>query len=511
MKWNELWEGISHVVLSEATPMSVEHVCCSSAKARDGSVFVCIKGTRQDGAAYLKEVWQRGCRCIVADRRLCLEQLRGVCEEAFEKACVVLVADCREAYALLCRNLFGRPDRALCMIGITGTKGKTTTASFLYQMLLEDGVQAGQIGTCGAVWQGHEETLACTTPDAGVLYSVLARMRDDGVTHVVMEVSSQALKQKRVRGITYEVGVFTNLYPDHISENEHADMEEYFYWKRQLFSQCRAAVLPDKTEVPEVQKLYGELKGKIPVYFVKPYFRPDEPEDACCLCTLAAPVEYIRYYHKPAQRLTVRMCDGRCFRQLLAVPGSFQVANYLFAAAVLSVLGMPVREHFRLKTVPGRMECVAVCGGACFYVDYAHNAEALEEALLSLRAFEPKHLICVFGCGGNRSRLRRGPMGRVSTSLADITIVTEDNSRNEAFSDICADILDGVEAQHRTLEVVENRALAIRHAVELSEAGDIVIIAGKGHEQYMEKSGKRTSFSDTEEVKKYVRICRRHH
>lgn len=511
MKWNKLWDGISHMVLSASTPVALEHVCCSSGEACSGSVFVCIKGTRQDGCTYLKEVWQKGCRCIVIDRRCCMEKIKAVSGDVLEEACIVMVADCRTAYALLCRNLFGRPDEKLSIIGITGTKGKTTTASFLYQMLQAAGIRAGQIGTCGAMWEKQEEELLCTTPDAYVLYSLLARMRRDGVTHVVMEVSSQALKQKRVCGITYDIGVFTNLYPDHISETEHADMEEYYYWKRQLFLQCKKAVLPDPAEVLYAQRLYKALDGKIPVYLVTSNVFSEGMQEERYRCVLAAPVEYIRYYHKPAQRLWLRMHDGRRFKQLLGMPGTFQVTNYLFAATVLSALRLPIKEQLKLKPVSGRMECVSVCGGACFYVDYAHNAEALKEALLSLRKFEPKHLICVFGCGGNRSRLRRGPMGRVSTTYADLTIITEDNSRDEAFSDICADILSGTEAGHGAVEVIEDRSLAVKRAVQLAQPGDIVIIAGKGHENYMEKNGKRTWFLDAEEVKKYVRLRKYYH
>lgn len=511
MKWNKLWDGVSYRVLSTSTPVSLSDVCSSSEQACRGSAFVCIRGTKQDGCTYLRDVWKKGCRCFVIDRRCCLEKLKAVSADVLEKACVVLVADCRTAYALLCRNLFGRPDEGLCMIGITGTKGKTTTADFLYQMLQNAGIKAGQLGTCGARWDTQEEPLLCTTPDAHVLHELLERMRHDGVTHVVMEVSSQSLKQKRVCGIIYDVGVFTNLYPDHISAVEHADMEEYYYWKRQLFRQCKMAVLADPKEVPAVLRLYRELEGKIPVFPVSSDVCAKNSTEAHYRCVLTAPVEYVRYYHKPAQRLRLQMQDGTCFTQVLETPGTFQVVNYLFAVTVLSVLQLPVSGHLKLKPVPGRMECVCMCAGACFYVDYAHNAQALEEALLSLRKFEPKQLICVFGCGGNRSRLRRGPMGHVSTVCADMTIITEDNSRDEAFSDICADILSGVEAEHGAVEVIEERSLAIKRAVELAQAGDIVIIAGKGHENYMEKNGTRTSFLDAKEVKKYVRLCKHHH
>lgn len=511
MKWNKLWDGISHMVLSSSEPISLEHVSCSSEDACCGGIYVCIKGTRQDGCTYLKEVWEKGCRCIVIDRQSCIEKLKSISADIFDEACVVLVADCRTAYTLLCRNLFGKPDEQLCMIGITGTKGKTTTAGMLYQMLRAAGIKAGQIGTCGAIWEGREEQLLCTTPDAYVLYELLSQMEREGVTHVVMEVSSQALKQKRVCGITYDVGVFTNLYPDHISEAEHADMEEYYYWKRQLFQHCKTAVLADPSQVPAASELYSRIDGKMPVFLVGSEACPGDGMDARYRCALTAPIEYIRYYRKPAQRLHLRMQDGTGFTQVLETPGTFQALNYLFAVTVLSALQLPVRGNLKLKPISGRMECVCVCKGACFYVDYAHNAEALKEALLSLRKFEPKHLVCVFGCGGNRSVLRRGPMGLISTTYADLTIVTEDNSREEAFSDICSDILSGMPEGHNAVEVIEERSLAIRRAVELAEAGDIVIIAGKGHENYMEKMGKRTFFQDSKEVKKYVRLCKYHH
>ncbi len=498
------------MVLGASTPVSMGDVCVSSGEAKRGSMFVCIRGTRLDGAAYLEEVWQKGCRCVVIDRRSCLKCLKDICPDVMNKACIVLVADCRTAYGLLCRNLFKRPDERLCMIGITGTKGKTSTASFLYQMLMEAGIRAGQIGTCGAIWGANQEDVLCTTPDPHVLYDILNRMVCDGITHVVMEVSSQALKQKRVSGITFAVGVFTNLFPDHISSTEHGDMEEYFYWKSRLFYQCKTAVLADPEEVFAAGRLYNLVKDQMPVFLVTSAYKTCVP-DSRYLCSLTAPVEYIRYYHKPAQRLSLRLWGGKKFKQLLVMPGSFQVTNYLFALTIVIALGLPVKENLKLKPVTGRMECVAVCDGACFYVDYAHNAQALKEALLSLKKFEPNQLICVFGCGGNRSRVRRGPMGHVSSTFADLTILTEDNSRDEEFSDICQDILAGVEEGHNTVQVIENRSLAIQQAVELAKPGDIVIVAGKGHENYMEKNGKRTWFSDGEEVRKYVRLRKHHH
>jgi UDP-N-acetylmuramoyl-L-alanyl-D-glutamate--2,6-diaminopimelate ligase len=334
-------------------------------------------------------------------------------------------------------------------------------------------------------------------------------MQHDGVSHVVMEVSSQALKQKRVSGIIYEVGVFTNLYLDHISETEHADMEEYFYWKSRLFDVCRSAVLPNPATSQVAKRLYDTCKGRIPVYFVDAELHLQK--DAQYLCTLMTPPEYTRHAQRPVQRLHLQFEDGTKAEHILEMPGTFQAANDLFAAAVLARLHVPVKDHMRLKAVPGRMECICVCRGTCFYVDYAHNAEALAEALTSLSVFKPRRLICVFGCGGNRSKLRRGPMGRVSTTYADMTIITEDNSRNEAFSDICSDIAAGIEPGHRAFEIIEERSLAIKRAVELSEPGDMVIIAGKGHEDYMEKNGERIAFSDAKEVKKYVRLCKYHH
>jgi UDP-N-acetylmuramoyl-L-alanyl-D-glutamate--2,6-diaminopimelate ligase len=498
------------MVISSWTPVTAEDVCSHSERAAGGSIFVCIKGTAQDGCTYLEEVWRRGCRCFVVDRRSCIEKLKGI-SDAAEQACVVLVADCRKAYALLCRNLFDKPDEKLCMIGITGTKGKTTVASFIYQELCAAGIAAGQMGTCGARWKAHQEQLLCTTPDARVLYELLSRMEQDGVTHVVMEVSSQALKQKRVSGIIYEAGVFTNLYPDHISDTEHADMEEYYYWKSQLFEVCRSAVIPHPASSQAAARLYNTYKARMPVYFADAEQDSQEEQDSHRLCTLAEPVSYTRHAQRPVQQLRLKLASGTEVRHVLEMPGTFQICNDLFAVTVLCALKLPVREYMHLKPVSGRMECICVCRGACFYVDYAHNAEALQEALMSLRCFDPNRLICVFGCGGNRSRLRRGPMGRVSTTYADYTIITEDNSRNEKFPDICRDIVGGIEPEHRAFEIIEDRALAIKRAVELSEPGDIVIIAGKGHEDYMEKNGERIAFSDAKEVKKYVRICKYHH
>ncbi len=509
MRWNELWKGIGYELLSAFLPLEIFDVSTDSRCANEESIFVCINGNQRDGADFLGDVLKSGCKCIVIDRRECVERLLTIDEHVFEHVCVILVDDCREAYALLCRNLFHRPDEGLRLIGITGTKGKTTTASFVCQLLKADGVNTGVIGTCGAQWCEHTEKLDNTTPDAHKLFSLLKSMRDDGVTHVVMEVSSQSLKQKRVSGISYSVGIFTNLYPDHISATEHGDMEEYFYWKRQLFGKSRMAVIPEKTMSEYAGRLYEELQGKMPVFNVTDSVVFDD-ENGELLFKIKGSPEYIKHTNRLAQHICMEDKAGGMEIHCDLTPGSFQVNNYLFAIAVVHALGLPIKE-ISLETVPGRMECVSEYENAYFYVDYAHNAEALREALISLRAFKPHRLICVFGCGGGRSVLRRGPMGHASTEISDLTIITEDNSRNESFSSICEDIVSGIGANHKDYIVIEDRSQAIKYAVSTSEPGDIVLIAGKGHEDYMEKDGKKTHFLDAEEIIKYVSLRKHNH
>lgn len=507
MRWNELWKGIEYQSFSDFLPIEIEDVCASSTRASGGSIFVCIQGTLRDGSDFLEDAWNRGCRCFVIDRRETLKKLLEIDDNILEKACAVLVNDSRETYSLLCRNLFGRPDEKMCIVSITGTKGKTSTASLICDMLKTDGINVSIIGTCGAQWGLCCEKLERTTPDAHKLFSLLERMSNDGVTHVVMEVSSQGLKQKRVSGIRFRVGIFTNLYMDHIGANEHADMEEYFYWKRQLFKQSEMGIIPDPAENRWGLILCDEICGKMPIYFVSGKVHPDGADKN--VFWLEKPVEYIWENGKPTQRVSISRKGGGEF--LLDIPpGSFWVTNFMFAATCVSLLGFDVNEHFTFKDVPGRMECVCQCGGACFYVDYAHNAESLREALLSLRVFNPRRLICVMGCGGNRSVSRRGPMGEAALRYADLTIITEDNSRDEEFDDICRDILSGISEPDNEYIVIEDRSQAIEYAVNIAKSGDMVLIAGKGHEDYMEKKGKRTHFLDAEEVMKYV-ICKYHH
>jgi UDP-N-acetylmuramoyl-L-alanyl-D-glutamate--2,6-diaminopimelate ligase len=497
MKWNKLWEGIAHMVLGGFTPVEVPDVCCLADACTKNGIFVCIKGTRRDGASYLGEALKKGCKVVVVDRKSTLEALERLDAYQEEQLCRVMVADCRKTYALLCRNLYGRPDEALCMVGITGTKGKTSTAGFLYQAFRNLGVQAGQIGTGGAIWGRHRRALSMTTPDAKVLYGLLSQMRSAGITHVVMEVSSQGLKQQRVCGIHFQVGAFTNLYPDHIGPGEHASMEEYFYWKCRLFDQCAVAVLPDVRTDEHAAFIEKQIRGRMPVYVVRSE-------------ALLKSEESVFYRGRPAKRLLFESSCGGA-EHLLEMPGTFQVMNHLMAMTILRALKFEIPEKLFLKAIPGRMECVCVEDHICFYVDYAHNGKALKEALMSLRAYGPRRIICVFGCGGDRSRLRRGPMGAVSTTLADWTIITQDNSRSEDFLRIAEDIEKGIPEDHNPYEIMEERSLAIRRSVELAQPGDMVIIAGKGNEHYMEKGGVRTYFSDQKEVKRYVRICKYHH
>lgn len=475
-------EGLTFTLLQGSLDTEVDEVVYDSRKAAPGAVFVCMKGTRTDSHDFIPQVVEAGVTVFVVERPV--EVPAGIT--------VILVENGREALAVLSSARFDNPSKKLLMIGVTGTKGKTTTTHMIKTILETAGKKTGMIGTNGVYIGGQHYPTVNTTPESYDLHRYFAQMAKDGCECCVMEVSSQAFKMCRVTGIVFDYAIFTNISPDHIGPNEHADFEEYLSCKKQIFYQCRHGLVNMDDERAQ------EITDGIPCEWMGFGLEPGAGYQA----------ENIHYVSEP-EFVGIEF-DIRGVRQIpvrVNIPGKFNVYNALAAAAVTLWMGVPADrlqhalEHLRID---GRMEIVYTSKKCCVIVDYAHNAVSMESLLATLREYDPKRLVCVFGCGGNRSKDRRYTMGEIGGRLADFCIVTADNSRYERVEDIIADIRGSIEKTGGEFIEIPDRREAIAYSITHAQPGDMVAIIGKGHEDYQEIEGVRYPFLDRAVVEEVV-------
>ena len=468
---------------------SFDSLCYDSRKATSASCFVCLKGALADGHAYIDKAVASGACVIVASDRNAYE---NKCKE-YPDVTFVLVKDTRKALALISADFFENPAKNLFVIGITGTKGKTSTTFMTKEILQNHGYSVGIIGTTGIYYGDKYEYIDNSTPESYELHRIFADMVKSGVTHVLMEVSSQALMMHRTYGITFDIAVFTNISPDHIGENEHANFEEYLSCKGILFTQAKAAIInADADRIDFIKNIIAE--------------------NGICATTYST-------RHKEAdlfgENITFEITDclstsfdlrgyGRIH---LLTPGEFSVSNALCSAAIAMKVGAcfeDVKESLAKIHVFGRVEPVKheKCDFAVI-IDYAHNALSLESLFGSVKNYNPQRIITVFGCGGNRSKLRRYDMGEISGKYSDLSVITSDNPRTEKVEDIINDILVGMHKTDGKYEIVPDRRDAIHHALSVAKKGDIVLIVGKGNQLYEEIGHEKIPFDEREVVKEY--------
>lgn len=483
MKFKEWLKDLTYEVLQGSLDIEAEDVIYDSRKARKGVAFVCMKGTKTDSHGFIPQVVNAGVQILVVERKT--EIPHGVT--------AILVHNAREALALLSAARFGYPAKKMVTIGVTGTKGKTTTTHMIKAVLEACGKKVGMIGTTGIVIGQEVTPTVNTTPESYELHQAFSHMAEAGCEYMVMEVSSQAFKMHRVDGICFDYGLFTNISPDHIGPDEHADFEEYLFYKSQIFRCCSIGVMNgDDEHWAEVVK---DASCKLYSFSME---KDDTDFKAEAIRYIAQPdFVGLEFDIKGACELSVRV----------NIPGRFNVANALAAISILSFLRLPKEkichglEHLNVN---GRMEIVYSSEICTVIVDYAHNAISMESLLSTLRDYHPKRLVCVFGCGGNRSKDRRTSMGDSAGRLADFTIITADNSRYEKTEDIIADIRESLEKTGGKFIEIPDRREAIRYSINHAQPGDMIAIIGKGHEDYQEMNGVRHHFSDREEVLKAV-------
>ena len=470
----DLVARMSYILMQGTLEKDISCVTYDSRKVEPGCVFVCMVGAVTDGHKYIPDVVAKGAAAVVVERDV----------EVPSNVTILKVSNSRLALAELAAAWFDHPAEELTTIGITGTKGKTTTTYMMRQMMEHAGLKTGLIGTIEAIIGDEHIPAVNTTPESFLVQEYFRRMVDAGIRYVVMEVSSQALKLDRVSGFTYDYGIFTNLEEDHIGEAEHPDMADYIRCKGRLFQQCKVGLAnADADYLTEVMAGHTcELET----------FGLHEGADL-----YATDVHRIQ---RPGY-LGVEYNLNGLEHYRVDIPGDFTVYNSLAAIALCRHLGVPqadilaALDHIQVK---GRLEIVPTPGDYTLMIDYAHNAMSLEALLVNIRKYGPKRIICLFGCGGNRSKVRRYEMGEVSSRLADLTVVTSDNPRNEEPMDIINDILVGVKKADGAYVTIPDRKEAIRYCMEQGREGDVIILAGKGHEDYQEIKGVKHHMDERE-------------
>lgn len=482
MKIRQLLEELEYTLLAGNIDTEISTLVYDSRKVQEGSVFVCISGTLRDAHDFIPDVIAKGAKAIVVEKDV--ERKEGIT--------YIKVENSRRALAYLSAAYFGHPARKLKTIGITGTKGKTTTTYMVKSILESAGIKTGLIGTIEAIIGEEHIPAANTTPESYVVQEYFRRMVDAGLDAVVMEVSSQALMLYRVEGFTFDIGVFTNLEPDHIGENEHKDFEDYMHCKSLLFRQCKKGIFNGDSEF-----ISGILEGHTCEVETFGYQASND---------LRAEQVELKKDHG-ALGVKYHVVGHMNFDVEVNVPGTFSVYNSLTAIAICEQFNVDIDK---IKTalnnvrVKGRIEIVPVTKRYTLMIDYAHNAMALESLLTTLREYEPGRLVCLFGCGGNRAKSRRYEMGEVSSRLADLTIVTSDNPRNEEPMDIIEDILVGVHKADGAYVTIPDRKEAIAYSMLNAKDGDIIVLAGKGHEDYQEIKGVKHHMDERELIAEVI-------
>lgn len=472
----------------DACTLDVKMLSSDSRKVFTNSMFVCISGSISDGHDYAAAAYKNGCRIFVSERRPALP----------DDAYIIITKNSRVALAQLSAAFFGHPSDELTLIGITGTKGKTTSSLLIYNILNANGVKAGYIGSNGVYYGDYRFDTINTTPESYDLHRHMRDMKDAGITAVVMEVSSQALKMARVHGIKFNVCVFTNLSPDHIGEFEHPDFDDYKTCKQSLFTDYGADYIVYNCDDEYANEMIGGIRCR------KASISGKGNQSADYRAKNIA-------YFRSAGRISVNFdCEEaeETYPVSLSFPGEFSVYNALTSLAVCRELGLKTEqivEAMRSVRIKGRFETYELPNGATAVIDYAHNGISLKAALTALRNYSPNRLICLFGSIGGRTKMRRAELGLVASRDADFCILTSDNPDVEPPSAIIGEIASYFTAGTCPYVAIPDRRKAIEYALENSERGDIILLAGKGHETYQLICGIREEFSEAEIIAEYCK------
>lgn len=462
--------------------INIADIAYDSRKAGADVLFVCLKGARLDGHLYAKDAYRAGSRIFAAERLL----------ELPDDALVLIFDDTRAALAVMSDNFFSHPSREIKVIGVTGTKGKTTVTHMIKSALDRGGYKSGLIGTNGAFVDDKKYATANTTPESYDLNKLLRFMIQANCKAVCVEVSSLGLKMNRVDKINFAIGVFTNLSNDHIGGGEHESFEEYVYWKEQLFKHCALSIV--NIDDPLSGNMVRASSGKTIRFGIN-----NKADYSAKNITLIRDQGFLGVQFECVfnnERLDIKV----------NMTGKFSVYNALAAIAVLDTLAVPswaMKQSLENISVSGRAELVRVSDRFDILIDYAHNGVSFRNILETLRAYQPKRLICLYGCVGDRAQIRRKEMGTVSGQLADISIITSDDPGYEDPVKICEEIAHYVAAAGGNAVKIVDREAAVHYALSILEEGDILVLLGKGHELYQKIKGEKVFFSERACIQEY--------
>lgn len=478
VKLARLLEKLDYELIQGSLDTEVTDLAYDSRKITKGMLFVAIDGTVVDGHKFIPDVVKRGAAVLVTEKEA---------EIPDETVTVVRVTNGREALSRMSQAYFDYPAEKMTSIGITGTKGKSTTTYMIRDIIEKSGKTCGIVGTIGIYIKGTVTPTEHTTPESYDLQKAFADMVEAGCDYMVMEVSSQGIKMDRVAGMHFNYGVFTNLSPDHIGPNEHKDFDEYLHCKSRLFQMCDTGIV--NTDDPHWQEIVKDASCVIRSFGTK------EAD------MTATEIEHINHNGDLSMKFRAEgLLDGDI---TVGLPGRFNIYNGMCAACTGALLGMPrdvilhALEHVEVR---GRVEHIPTGRGFSVLIDFAHNGVSTESVLTTLREYDPRRIIAIFGCGGNRSKLRRYEMGEAVGRLAELAIVTSDNPRTEDVMDIIEDIKVGLAKTEGEYVVIPDRQEAVNYAVDHAEKGDMIILLGKGHEEYQEINGVKHHYSEREAV-----------
>ncbi|MBQ8503332.1 MAG: UDP-N-acetylmuramoyl-L-alanyl-D-glutamate--2,6-diaminopimelate ligase [Clostridia bacterium] len=459
----------------------IKDIAYDSRKAGDGIVFVCLEGAFNDGHRYALSAYEKGSRVFLCSKDI------GVGEDAV----IIKVCDTRAALSKISCNFFRHPSKEIAVIGITGTKGKTTVAHIVKFVLEAGGIRTGIIGTVGASYGDVVLPTVNTTPESYELQKMLRLMADGGCKAAAIEVSSLGLKAHRVDGTEFACGVFTNLYPDHIGTNEHDSFEEYAFWKTQLFPMCKKAIV--NTDDPFSQTIIQSCGCDVITY---------GSQNADYSLTNARKV---RQGNILGMQFEVKVKEAaRDFT--VALPGDVNAYNSLVALALADEYGISdgdIRKGLLSVFVKGRGEIVRASDDFTIIIDYAHNGVSLRSIIETAKSYEHNRIISLFGSVGGRTECRREELGAVSGELSDLSIITSDDPDFEEPEKICNEIASYCKGEY---VIIPDRGEAIEYAVKNARKGDIIILAGKGHEEYMKIKGEKVPFSEKTEIAKAMKL-----
>ena len=478
MKLKEMLVGLEGLKAKGDLDVEIKGISSNSKEVKEGDLFVAIKGFEVDGHKFVNDAIEKGASAIIIEEGCDLKSFNVT-----ENLTVVMAKDTRKALAIVSSNFYGNPSKKFKLIGVTGTKGKTTTTFMIKEILEKAGKKVGLIGTIATYINGKKlKDSDRTTPESLELQQLFSQMVKEGVEVVVMEVSSQSLKLHRVDGCEFDIVLFTNFSEDHISPNEHPDMEDYFNSKLKLFEMCKVGIVnTDDLHGVKIPKLFPD--SQITTYGIDNYAN-----------VLAKDITITNSYVDFRVKIT-----DRNERVKTCIPGRFSVYNSLAAICVAQKFGVTsevVKQALLEVRVPGRSEMVDNKLEIPIMIDYAHSPESLQNILQAVKSYTRGKVISVFGCGGDRDSSKRPIMGEISGRIADYTFITSDNPRTEEPKKIVEQIEEGIKKTKGKYSVVVDRTEAIKQAIKMATKRDIIVLAGKGHEPYQEICGKKHPFDE---------------